>query len=257
MFEYDTEHNNIYVDEKPRGEVKEGALDIEFYGGKPEEKDTIQVFNDKGNIYIKAGKNVTVLDDKIEKKIIFRGAERQSEEEQPARRVPNFTKSTAKRNGRLFTAGSIFKLFRSDGTERAYSIVIAAVLCFLSLMAFEAANTRIENKVLDSNSVYVNMNTYADLRTLDTSLYDSIDFFETQYKQGGFSYNEIASLSGISADRRTIRRRAWDLPTAKCRRRGRCLFLVLWQKRSKRSSVFRNWLQTARCFSPCSRENTA
>ena len=206
MFEYDTEHNNIYVDEKPRGEVKEGALDIEFYGGKPEEKDTIQVFNDKGNIYIKAGKNVTVLDDKIEKKIIFRGAERQSEEEQPARRVPNFTKSTAKRNGRLFTAGSIFKLFRSDGTERAYStanifkqvfiFVIAAVLCFLSLMAFEAANTRIENKVLDSNSVYVNMNTYADLRTLDTSLYDSIDFFETQYKQGGFSYNEIASQTG-------------------------------------------------------------
>lgn len=74
------------------------------------------------------------------------------------------------------------------------------MLCFLSLMAFEAANTRIENKVLDSDSVYVNMNTYTDLRTLDTSLYDSIDFFETQYKQGGFSYNEVASLSGISAD---------------------------------------------------------
>ena len=67
-------------------------------------------------------------------------------------------------------------------------------------MAFEAANTRIENKVLDSDSVYVNMNTYTDLRTLDTSLYENIDFFETQYKQGGFSYNEIASLSGISAD---------------------------------------------------------
>ena len=101
-------------------------------------------------------------------------------------------------------------MFRSDGSERAYStanifkqifiFVIAAVLCFLSLIAFEAANTRIENKVLDSDSVYVNMNTYTDLRTLDTSLYEYIDFFETQYKQGGFSYNEIASLSGISAD---------------------------------------------------------
>ena len=67
-------------------------------------------------------------------------------------------------------------------------------------MAFEAANTRIENKVLDSDSVYVNMNTYTDLRTLDKSLYEHIDFFETQYKQGSFSYNEIASLSGISAD---------------------------------------------------------
>ena len=201
VFEYDTEHNNIYVDGTPTGEVKEGALGIEFYGGKPEEKDTIQVFNDNGSIYIKAGRNVTVLDDKSEKKIIFRGTERQSEEDQPARRVPDFTKSTAKRNGRLFTAGSIFKLFRSDGTERAYSTAnIAAVLCFLSLMAFEAANTRIENKQLDGNSVYVNMNTYADLRTLDKSLYEHIDFFETQYKQGSFSYNEIASLSGISAD---------------------------------------------------------
>ncbi len=201
VFEYDTEHNNIYVDEKPRGEVKEGSLDIEFYGDTPAARDTIQVISDKGNIYIKAGANVTVLDERSEKKIIFRGAERQSEEEQTARRVPNFTKSTAKRNGRLFTAGSIFKLFRSDGTERAYStanifkqifiFVIAAVLCFLSLMAFEAANTRIENKVLESSSVYVNMN---------TSLYENIDFFETQYKQGSFSYNEIASLSGISAD---------------------------------------------------------
>lgn len=209
VFEYDTKHNNIYVDGTPTGEVKEGALGIEFYGGKPEEKDTIQVFNDSGSIYIKTGKNVTVLDDKSEKKIIFRGTERQSEEE-PARRVPDFTKSTANRNGRLFTAGSIFKLFRSDGTERAYStanifkqvfiFVIAAVLCFLSLMAFEAASTRIENKQLDGNSVYVNMNTYTDLRTLDKSLYEHIDFFETQYKQGSFSYNEIASLSGISAD---------------------------------------------------------
>ena len=109
VFEYDTEHNNIYVDGTPAGEVKEGALGIEFYGGKPEEKDTIQVFNDSGSIYIKTGKNVTVLDDKSEKKIIFRGTERQSEEEQPARRVPDFTKSTANRNGRLFTAEEYFQ----------------------------------------------------------------------------------------------------------------------------------------------------
>lgn len=210
VFEYDTEHNNIYVDEKPRGEVKEGALGIQFYGDTPAARDTIQVFNDKGNVYIKAGVNVTVLDDKSEKKIIFRSVENGQTDEQSKRFVPDFAKSTAKRNGRLFTAKSVFRLFRSDGSERAYStanifkqifiFVIAAVLCFLSLIAFEAANTRIENKVLDSDSVYVNMNTYTDLRTLDTNLYENIDFFETQYKQGGFSYNEIASLSGISAD---------------------------------------------------------
>ena len=210
VFEYDTERNNIYVDKTPREELKEGALGIQFYGEKPTENDTFQVFNDNGYIYIRAGANVTVLDDKSEKKIIFRGVENGQTDEQSKRFVPDFKKSTAKRNGRLFTARSVFRLFRSDGSERLYStanlfkqvfiFVIAAVLCFLSLMVFEAANTRIENKVLDSDCVYVNMNTYTDLRTLDTNLYENIDFFETQYKQGSFSHNEIASLSGISAD---------------------------------------------------------
>ena len=210
VFEYDTERNNIYVDKTPREELKEGALGIQFYGEKPTENDTVQVFNDNGYIYIRAGANVTVLDDKSEKKIIFRGVENGQTDEQSKRFVPDFKKSTAKRNGRLFTAKSVFRLFRFDGNERLYStanlfkqvfiFVIAAVLCFLSLMVFEAANTRIENKVLESSSVYVNMNTYTDLRTLDTNLYENIDFFETQYKQGSFSHNEIASLSGISAD---------------------------------------------------------
>ena len=208
--EYDTERNNIYVDKTPREELKEGALGIQFYGDKPTEKDTVQVFNDNGNIYIKAGANVTVLDDKSEKKIIFRGVENLRTDERCKRLVPDFKKSTAKHNGRLFTAKSVFRLFRSDGNERLYStanlfkqvfiFVIAAVLCFLSLMAFEAANTRIENKVIDENSVYVNINTYKDIRTLDTGLYENIDFFETQYKQGSFSYNGTTSLSGISAD---------------------------------------------------------
>ena len=210
VFQYDTERNNIYVDKTPREELKEGALGIQFYGEKPTENDTVQVFNDNGNIYIRAGASVTVLDDKSEKKIIFRGVENGQTDEQSKRFVPDFKKSTAKRNGRLFTAKSVFRLFRSDGSERLYStaniikqifiFVIAAVLCFLSLMAFEAANTRIDNKVINDNGVYVNMNTYTDLRTLDTSLYENIDFFETQYKQGSFSYNGITSLSGISAD---------------------------------------------------------
>ena len=208
--EYDTERNNIYVDKTPREELKEGALGIQFYGEKPTEKDTVQVFNDNGNIYIRAGTSVTILDDNSEKKIIFRGFENGQTDEQSKRFVPDFKKSTAKHNGRLFTAKSVFGLFRSDGSERLYStaniikqifiFVIAAVLCFLSLMAFEAANTRIDNKVINDNGVYVNMNTYTDLRTLDTSLYENIDFFETQYKQGSFSYNGITSLSGISAD---------------------------------------------------------
>ena len=168
---------------------------------------------------------------------ILRGTQEQWER-QPARHVPDFAKSTGKRNGRLFTGKSIFKVFRSDGSERAYStanifkqifiFVIAAVLCFLSLMAFEAANTRIENKVLDSDSVYVNMNTYTDLRTLDTSLYENIDFFETQYKQGSFRITKSPRFRAYrrtmrqKRSRRTIRRRASGLSTARCRKKGRC-----------------------------------
>ena len=209
VFEYDTEHNNIYVDEKPRGEVKEGALDIEFYGDTPAAKDTIQVFNDKGNIYIKAGANVTVLDERSEKKIIFRGTQAQAEE-QPARLVPDFAKSTAKRNGRLFTGKSIFKLFRSDGSERAYSTanifklvfiaVIAAVICFLSLSTFEAMNVEIKNKKLDENSIYTDFNAYSELIDVDRELYKSIDIFGTDWNSGEFSYGGFASLSRIAAD---------------------------------------------------------
>ena len=104
VFEYDTERNNIYVDKTPREELKEGALGIQFYGEKPTEKDTVQVFNDNGNIYIRAGASVTILDDKSEKKIIFRGFENGQTDEQSKRFVPDFKKSTAKHNGRLFTA---------------------------------------------------------------------------------------------------------------------------------------------------------
>lgn len=83
VFQYDTEHNNIYVDEKPRGEVKEGALDIEFYGDTPAARDTIQVFNDKGNIYIRAGANVTVLDERSERRSSSAGHRRRRKSSPP------------------------------------------------------------------------------------------------------------------------------------------------------------------------------
>lgn len=209
VFTYDTEHNNIYADSTPREEMREGGLGIEFYGDSPAGKDTIQVFNDRGSLYIRAGANVTVLNEHSEKKIIFRG-EGEETAEPPARSVPDFARSTAKRNGRLFTGGSIFKLFRSDGSERLYStanifkqifiFVIAAVLCFFSLAAFEVANASFDHKTISDTSVYVNMNTYTGLRSLDESYYEHVDFFETQYAESGFSYGGLSALSGISAE---------------------------------------------------------
>lgn len=205
---YNTEVNNIYIDENQSQELKAGNLAIEVFGEPISQKDTLQIINSNGSLYIKAGKNVTVLDDSSEKRVVF-GRENHSEES-PERKVPDFAKSEAKRNGRLFTFGSIFRRHKGQGEERFYSTanifkqvfiaVIAVIMCFFSLASFEVINTTVEHKNIDGNSVYVNMNTYSDLRQLDESLYENVDFFETQYKEGSFSYNEIASLSGIKAD---------------------------------------------------------
>ena len=209
---YNTEQNNIYVSGSAR-EMSADELNIELYGEPITEKETIQIINDNGNVYIKPGRNVVVLDDHSEKKLIFQGA--QGAEEEPLLRTQediatSFTKSTAKRNGRLFTFKSIFRALRGDGDERAYStanifkqvfiVAMAVIMCFFSFFAFEALNTTIENKSLNENSVYTNLNAYSQLRRLNTSLYEQIDFFETDRREGSFSYSNLASLAGITAE---------------------------------------------------------
>ena len=56
-------------------EMSADELNIELYGEPITEKDTIQIINDNGNVYIKPGRNVVVLDDRSEKKLIFQGAQ--------------------------------------------------------------------------------------------------------------------------------------------------------------------------------------
>lgn len=69
VFDYETEANNIYVDENAAREFAAEGLDIE--------------------LYIKAGKNVTVLDSTSERRLVFRGAEDSAEERRraPRRRI--------------------------------------------------------------------------------------------------------------------------------------------------------------------------
>ena len=120
--------------------------------------------------------------------------------------LTTFTKSTAKRNGRLFTLKTIFKRNKGDG-EKAYSVgnvfkqifilAIAVVMTFFSFSAFEAVSAVAENKTLGKNTVYTNLNSYSVLRKTDESHYKSIDFFDTEMKTGSFSYGGLASLSGI------------------------------------------------------------
>ncbi len=120
--------------------------------------------------------------------------------------LTTFTKSTAKRNGRLFTFKTIFKRHKGDG-EKAYSVgnvfkqifilALAVVMVFFSFSAFEALSAVTENKTLGANTVYTNLNSYSVLRKTDESHYKSIDFFDTEMRTGSFSYGGLASLSGI------------------------------------------------------------
>ena len=123
--------------------------------------------------------------------------------------LTTFTKSTAKRNGRLFTLKTIFKRNNAGG-EKAYSVgnvfkqifilALAVVMTFFSFSAFEALSTVTENKTLGANTVYTNLNSYSVLRKTDESHYKSIDFFDTEMRTGSFSYGGLASLSGIEVN---------------------------------------------------------
>ena len=123
--------------------------------------------------------------------------------------LTTFTKSTAKRNGRLFTFKTIFKRHKGDG-EKAYSVgnvfkqifilALAVVMVFFSFSAFEVLSAVTENKTLGKNTVYTNLNSYSVLRKTDESHYKSIDFFDTEMRTGSFSYGGLASLSGIEVN---------------------------------------------------------
>lgn len=132
------------------------------------------------------------------------------EEPVAANELKDFTKSASKKNGRLYTFKNIFRSLKKGNDEKAYSggnifkqifiLAMAAVVCFFSLFSFEALNVKADNKPIDENSVYVNMNNYSEVRKLKKDLYDTVDFYEMNYAEGGFSYNNLQSLSGITAN---------------------------------------------------------
>lgn len=132
------------------------------------------------------------------------------EEPVAANELKDFTKSASKKNGRLYTFKNIFHSLKKGNDEKAYSggnifkqifiLAMAAVVCFFSFFSFEALNVKADNKPIDENSVYVNMNNYSEVRKLKKDLYDTVDFYEMNYAEGGFSYNNLQSLSGITAN---------------------------------------------------------
>ncbi len=134
--------------------------------------------------------------------------ERAEKDEQTYKTLDTFTKSEAKRNGRLFSLKHVFKALRGEGEDKTFSVAnifkqifilaMAIVMCFFAFSAFEALNTVTENKPLGANNVYANINSYSTIRRLDESKYETVDFFDENMRSGSFSYGGLSALSGIA-----------------------------------------------------------
>ena len=204
--EVEVEKNNIYVNEEQKRIYKADDTNINVYG-ESIKTDDIEIIGDNGNVYIRPGKGVTVLNNKSEKQIIFEGS-KEAKKEKEKFIVPEFSKSTAEKNGRLFTLRNVWKSTKYNSGEKAYStsnifkqifiFVIAVVIAFFSMFTFEASSSKLERKVLNDNSVYLDMRSYPEVRKLKEELYDNIDFFELNYRQGSFSYNNQQSMSAVN-----------------------------------------------------------
>ena len=205
---YEVDRNNIYVNSENKHTYDVGVTNINVYGDDAKAED-IEIFAEGGSVYIRPGKGVTVLDEGSEKKVIFDTPTDDVTDKIDVESIPKFTKSDAKKNGRLFNFRNIFKA-RHDSGESMFSTAnifksifiaaIAIVMCFFSMSIFEVTRTNIVNKMISSDNVYVDLNTYDDIKMLDKSMYEHVDFFDTQLKSGSFSYAETAALSGIDVD---------------------------------------------------------
>ena len=132
----------------------------------------------------------------------------ENKEKEEFKILPKLEKSGSKKNGKLFKLSNIWKSHHYNDEEKAYSTgnifkqifitVMATLMCFFSFSIFESANRKIENKIVDDNTVYLDMRTYPEIRKLDTSLYDNIDFFELNYTDGNFAYKHQQSISSLT-----------------------------------------------------------
>ena len=204
--EYQLESNEIVLNDNEKIIDKKGEFSIEYYG-KPL-NGTIKIITNAGNMYLESSDNISIIDSNSEKKIKFK-----SQKEEKALldyNLESLKKNDSKKNGRLFNLKNIFK--NNKSSEKFYSsanifkqifiFIIACVISFLSFFMFEISNSKIEHKKISENSSYVKINngTYEMIRGLkdDNYAYDNIDFFELEMREGIFSFNNVASLSGIT-----------------------------------------------------------
>ena len=119
--------------------------------------------------------------------------------------IASFSKNQSRKNGKLFTFKKIFKANKKENDEKLFSKIfkqiflfsLSMLLAFFSFFIYESINNKVETRVADESNIYVNLNTYNDIRKINPDLYEKVDIFNTQYLEGSFSYESISLLSGI------------------------------------------------------------
>ena len=110
--------------------------------------------------------------------------------------------------GRLFTFKRIFKHLRFASEERFYSlsniikqifiIAFALFLNFFAMQAFEINNSQIKDKAINPNAIYTDLKSYPEIRKLAPDLYQEINFFETNFRDGSFKLKVFDVVEELS-----------------------------------------------------------
>ena len=114
-----------------------------------------------------------------------------------------------KSTGKLFRFSNVLRGIRKNKekgstlaslVKKVFIFAMAVLTGLFSLGIFNVVAAEADVRSLNGSSLYVPMtkDIYRDIRRLDDSLYDSVDFFALHRQTGEFSYSNLASLSGIT-----------------------------------------------------------
>ena len=114
-----------------------------------------------------------------------------------------------KNTGKLFHFSNVLRGIRKNKekgntlaslVKKVFIFAMAVLTGLFSLGIFNVVAAEADVRSLNGSSLYVPMTTdiYRDIRRLDDSLYDSVDFFALHRQTGEFSYSNLASLSGMT-----------------------------------------------------------
>lgn len=120
---------------------------------------------------------------------------------------PLNTPRTAK-TGQLFNVSNIKKLdhdgHRGGGIggflKQIFNAILAVAFVVLSFACYNMMTSTLSIKDTNNDNFYVSLNSYRTLRSLDETLYDKIDFFETNYRSGKITSQAYVTLPSITVE---------------------------------------------------------